>query len=92
MVEVRIPAPLRSHTDGSKIVQGEGANVGEVLDDLGRRYPGFREGVLDQDGGLRQFVNIYLNDEDIRYLGRLETPVEGGDVVSILPAVAGGAT
>ena len=91
MVEIRVPAPLRAYTDGSKVVQGEGANVGEVLDDVGRRFPGFREGVFDTQGELRQFVNIYVNDEDIRYLGRLETPVEGGDVVSILPAVAGGA-
>jgi molybdopterin synthase sulfur carrier subunit len=91
MVEVRVPAPLRPHTDGSRVVHGQGDNVGEVLDDLERRYPGFRGGLFNPDGELRQFVNVYVNDEDIRYLGRLETPVAGGDVVSILPAVAGGA-
>ena len=91
MVEIRVPAPLRAHVDGSKVVHGEGANVGELLNNVGRRYPGFLDGVFDTDGELRQFVNIYVNDEDIRYLGRLETPVTGGDVVSILPAVAGGA-
>ena len=91
MVEIRVPAPLRPHTEGSKVVYGEGANVAEVLDDVGRRFPGFRAGLFDQDGEVRRFVNIYVNDEDIRYLGRLQTPVSGGDVVSILPAVAGGA-
>ena len=91
MVEIRVPAPLRAYTDGSKVVYGEGASVGEVLDNVGRRYAGFRDGVFAPDGEVRQFVNIYVNDEDIRYLARLDTPVEAGDVVSILPAVAGGA-
>ena len=90
MVEIRVPAPLRPHTDGSKVVHGEGANVAQVLDDVGRRFPGFRAGLFDPDGEIRKFVNIYVNDEDIRFLRRLETPVSGGDVVSILPAVAGG--
>jgi molybdopterin synthase sulfur carrier subunit len=90
MVEVRVPAPLRSHTGGSKVVHGEGANIAELLDDIGRRYPGFRDGLFGPNGEVRQFVNIYVNDEDIRYLGRLETPIAGGDVISILPAVAGG--
>ncbi len=91
MVEIRIPAPLRAHTDGSKVVYGEGGSVAEVLDDVSRQFPGVRTGLFDQDGELRRFVNIYVNDEDIRFLGRLQTPVAGGDVVSILPAVAGGA-
>ncbi len=90
MVEVRVPAPLRPHTGGSKVVHGEGANVGEVLADLQRRFPGLHDGLLDASGQIRQFVNIYVNDDDIRYLGRLETPVADGDVVSILPSVAGG--
>ncbi len=92
MVEIRVAAPLRAHTQGSKVVYGEGTNVREVLDDVGRRFPGFRSGLFDSDGALRQFVNIYVNDEDIRYLGNLSTPVSGADVVSILPAVAGGAS
>ena len=90
MVEVRVPAPLRAHTQGSKVVQGEGDSVAELLNDLERRYPGFKSGLFDERGDLRQFVNVYVNDEDIRYLGRLDTPVAPGDTVSILPAVAGG--
>ena len=90
MVEVRVPAPLRAHTGGSKVVQGEGGNVAEVLADLDRRYPGLKSGLFNEQGELRQFVNVYVNDEDIRYLERLETPVAPGDTVSILPAVAGG--
>ena len=91
MVEIRVPAPLRGYTAGSKVVHGEGVNVGEVLQDVERRFPGFRDGVLSGNGELRQFVNIYVNDEDIRYLRQLDTPVSRGDVVSILPAIAGGA-
>ena len=90
MIEIRVPAPLRPHTDGSKVVSGEGASVREVLDDVGRRFPGFRDGLFEPNGAVRKFVNIYVNDEDIRYLDQLETPVSRGDVLSILPAVAGG--
>ncbi len=91
MVDVRVPAPLRAHTQGAKVVQGEGGTVAELLDDLDRRYPGFKAGLFDASGELRQFVNVYVNDEDIRYLGRLDASVRSGDTVSILPAVAGGA-
>ncbi|MCC6177343.1 MAG: MoaD family protein [Chloroflexi bacterium] len=91
MVEVRVPAPLRVHTQGAKVVEGEGRTVSEVLDNLDQRYPGIKGGLFDRSGDLRQFVNVYVNDEDIRYLGRLKAPVTEGDVVSILPAVAGGA-
>lgn len=90
MVEVRVPAPLRVHTQGEKVVRGDGRTVAELLDDLDRRYPGIKTGLFDADGGLRQFVNVYVNDEDIRYLGRLDTRLEPNDTVSILPAVAGG--
>ena len=90
MVDVRVPAPLRAHTQGAKVVQGEGGTVAELLDDLDRRYPGFKAGLFDPSGELRQFVNVYVNDEDIRYLGRLQAEVGPGDTVSILPAVAGG--
>ena len=83
---------LRAATDGEKVVQAEGANVRQVLDDVTRRYPGFGNGLFDESGQLRQFVNIYVNDEDIRYLGKLDTGVKSGDTVSILPAVAGGAS
>jgi len=91
MVEVRVPGPLRVHTQGEKVVRGDGSTVAELLDDLDRQYPGVRTGLFESSGELRRFVNIYVNDEDIRYLGRLETPLSPGDSVSILPAVAGGA-
>jgi sulfur-carrier protein len=90
MVEVRVPAPLRAHTGGEKVVQGAGSTVAELLDDLDQRYPGVKGGLFDTSGELRRFVNIYVNDEDIRYLGRLQAPLAPGDTVSILPAVAGG--
>jgi sulfur-carrier protein len=89
-VEVRVTAVLQRMTGGAKSVQADGTTVGEVLADLDRTYPGFRGQVMQEDGKLHRFVNIYLNDEDIRYLGQLETPVSQGDVVSILPALAGG--
>ncbi|MGE3269687.1 MAG: MoaD/ThiS family protein [Chloroflexota bacterium] len=90
MVEVRVPAPLRVHTQGEKIVQGDGATVAELISDLDRRYPGISSGLFEAPGQLRRFVNVYVNDEDIRYLGRLDAPLAPGDTVSILPAVAGG--
>ena len=90
-VMVRIPPLLRQTTAGQRAVEVDGDTVNAVLADIDRRYPGFRGQLFADDGGLRRFVNIYLNDEDIRYLGQLDTPVRDGDTVSILPAVAGGA-
>jgi len=90
-VKVRIPGPLRRLTSGESIVEVDGASVGEVLDNLEVKYPGFRERIYDGDGKLRQFVNIYKNDEDIRFGSGLETTVAPGDDLSIVPAVAGGA-
>jgi MoaD family protein len=87
-VEVKVTSVLQKIT-GAKVVQGEGGTVGELLTDLDGKYPGFRKQIM-QDGNLHRFVNIYLNDEDIRYLGQLDTPVKDGDSVSILPALAGG--
>jgi MoaD family protein len=87
-VEVKVTSVLQKLT-GAKVVQGEGGTVGELLSDLDGKYPGFRKQIM-QDGNLHRFVNIYLNDEDIRYLGQLDTPVKDGDSVSILPALAGG--
>jgi MoaD family protein len=75
---------------GAKSVQTEGSTVGEVLEKMNAEYPGFREQITMDDGSLHRFVNIYINDEDIRFMKQLETPVEPGDVVSILPALAGG--
>ncbi len=89
-VEVRVTANLQKMVGGQRSLQGEGANVGELLDDLDSRYPGFK-GQIITDGQLHRFVNIYLNDEDIRFLGQLETPLKEGDTLSILPALAGGA-
>lgn len=89
-IEVRIPTILRSHTGGDKSVQGSGDTLAGLLDDLERRYPGLRARLVGSDGGLNRFVNVYLNDEDVRFLGGLATPVTDGDAVTILPAVAGG--
>jgi MoaD family protein len=75
---------------GSKSVQAEGGTIAEVLEEINAKYPGFREQITMDDGSLHRFVNIYINDEDIRFLQSLQTPVSAGDVVSILPALAGG--
>jgi len=88
-IEVRIPTILRSYTGGQKSVEGSGATLGELLTDLDGRYDGLRERLVD-DAGLRRFVNVYLNDEDVRFLGGLGAPVSDGDTVTVLPAVAGG--
>jgi molybdopterin converting factor small subunit len=89
-VEVRIPTILRKHTDGAKALQGAGATVREVIEDVDKANPGLRGAIVTDDGDLHRFLNVYLNDEDIRFIGSLETPVSDGDVISILPAVAGG--
>jgi molybdopterin converting factor small subunit len=88
-VEVQIPTPLRQHTQGRDVVQAAGATVKEVLDDLGRQHPAITQRLFD-NGQVRRFVNVYLNEEDIRYLDNLATPVKEGDQISIIPAVAGG--
>lgn len=89
-VQVKLPTILRKHVGGEPKVSAEGATVREVFQDLEARYPGLTKNVVTDDGGLHRFVNVYLNDEDVRYLGSLETEVGEGDTVSILPAVAGG--
>jgi molybdopterin synthase sulfur carrier subunit len=89
-VEVRVTSVLQ-RVIGSKSVETEGATIAEVLERINAKYPGFREQITMEDGSLHRFVNIYVNDEDIRFMQQLETPVESGDVVSILPALAGGA-
>lgn len=90
-VRVRVPGPLRRLTSGESVVEVDGSSVGEVLNNLEAKYPGFRERIYDGEGNLRQFVNIYKNDEDIRFGGGLDTTVAAGDDLSIVPAVAGGA-
>lgn len=89
-VEVRVPTVLRKHTAGEKKVSAEGDTLAALLDDLDARHEGLKAALVDDDGRLHRFVNIYVNDEDARFLGGIETPLASGDVVSILPAVAGG--
>ena len=88
-IEVRIPTILRSYTGGAKAVEGSGATLDELLNNLDSAHGGLRERLVDGEK-LRRFVNVYLNDEDVRFLGGLETPVKDGDTVTVLPAVAGG--
>ncbi|GAA2114436.1 MoaD/ThiS family protein [Streptomyces synnematoformans] len=88
-IEVRIPTILRTYTDGEKAVQGDGTTLAELFDDLESRHTGIRERLVD-GGELRRFVNVYLNDEDVRFLDGITTKLADGDSVTILPAVAGG--
>ena len=88
-VEVSIPTILRSYTAGAKAVEASGSTLEEVVGDLEGRHPGLRERLVDE-GALRRFINVYVNDEDVRFLAGLSTPVGDGDSVTILPAVAGG--
>ena len=89
-VLVRIPTPLRRITNGQAQVELESATMGEMVDNLDASFPGLKERLLDENGELRYFVNLYLNGEDVRFLEGLNTPVNAGDEVSIVPAVAGG--
>jgi molybdopterin synthase sulfur carrier subunit len=88
-IEVRIPTILRTYTRGAKAISGEGSTLAELVDSLEDTHPGLKERLLEGDD-LRRFVNVYVNDEDVRFTGSLETPVKDGDVVVVLPAVAGG--
>ncbi|GHC65228.1 MoaD/ThiS family protein [Streptomyces cinnamoneus] len=91
-IEVRIPTILRTYTGGQKAVEGSGATIDELFKDLETRHAGIRERLVDESAGgeLRRFVNVYLNDEDVRFLGGIATELADGDSVTILPAVAGG--
>jgi molybdopterin synthase sulfur carrier subunit len=89
-VTIKLPSILRKHAGGEAKVDAEGATLSDVLSDLETRFPGITKNVLSADGGLHRFINVYVNDEDVRYLGSLETTISQGDVISILPAVAGG--
>ena len=89
-VNVRIPTILRNLTDGAAEVSATGSTLGEVLDALDASHPGLRARVLDDDGKLRRFVNVYVNDDDVRFAAGLATPTPDGASVSIIPAVAGG--
>ena len=88
-IDVRIPTILRPYTKDQKSVQASGSNLGALISDLDLNYAGIGERLLE-DGALRRFINIYINDEDVRFLGGLDSPVKDGDSVTILPAVAGG--
>ena len=90
-VEVRIPTMLRAHVGGAATVEVPGGTVGEVIGELVAKFPGLNGQVVTDEGTLHRFVNVYVNDDDIRYLDKLDTKVGEGDTVSILPAVAGGA-
>jgi molybdopterin synthase sulfur carrier subunit len=88
-IEVRIPTILRTYTDGEKSVSAEGADLSALIDDLESKHSGIKDRLID-NGDLRRFVNVYVNDEDVRFLGGLEAPLSDGDQVVVLPAVAGG--
>ncbi|HEY3872406.1 MAG TPA: MoaD family protein [Actinocrinis sp.] len=89
-VQVSIPTILRTYTDGAKRVEAAGATLQDLIADLDARHPGLRDRLIE-NGELRRFVNVYLNDEDVRFTGGLTTPLSDGDAVTVLPAVAGGA-
>lgn len=89
-VTVRIPAPLRKLTHDQEVVSASGSTIGEVLAQLESQFPGLGERICDEQGNVRRFVNVFLNDEDIRFLEDKATPVKDGDEISIVPAIAGG--
>ena len=90
-IDVKIPTILRSYTGGAKSVEAKGDTLAALIDDLDSNHNGLKGRLTTEDGGLHRFVNVYVNDEDVRFTGSLETPVKDGDTVTILPAVAGGA-
>jgi sulfur-carrier protein len=90
MIKVRIPTPLRPMTGGKSEVEIAGNTVSEIIENLGSAHPGIKERLYDEKGEVRRFINIYVNEEDIRFLTGKETPLKDGDEVSIIPAIAGG--
>ncbi len=89
-IKVRIPTPLRKLTNGSDEVSADGSTIKELIDDLEKNYPGLKERICESDGRLRRFVNLYLNDEDIRFKKNMDTELKDSDEISIIPAIAGG--
>jgi sulfur-carrier protein len=89
-IPVRIPTPLRKLTQNQEIVEADGTTIREVIESLERTYPGLKERICDDQNQIRRFVNVFLNDEDVRFLNETETQVKSGDEVSIVPAIAGG--
>jgi molybdopterin synthase sulfur carrier subunit len=90
-IDVRIPTILRTYTDGAKAVTADGATLAALIDDLEVNHPGIKDRLIEDHGELRRFVNVYINDEDVRFIGGLEAELSDGDQVVVLPAVAGGA-
>ena len=90
MPTIRIPTPLRKLTNNEEVVNSTGTTIGAVLEELNTNYPGLGERILDENGVIRRFVNIFVNDEDVRFLQEKETPLKETDEVSIVPAIAGG--
>lgn len=88
--KVRIPTPLRKLTNNEEIVEVEAGTIGEAIEELQTKFPGFKERLLDESGTVRRFVNVYVNEEDIRFLQNKETVLKDGDEISIIPAIAGG--
>lgn len=89
-VTVRVPTPLQKLTQNQSEVKVSGKNVRELIEDLEKRFPGIKERICDETGKIRRFINIYVNEEDVRFLQQEETPLKDGDEVSIIPAIAGG--
>jgi sulfur-carrier protein len=89
-VKVRIPTPLRKLTNNEEIVEVDANTISAAITELQIRYPGIKERLLDEKGAVRRFVNLYVNEEDIRFLQNQETPIKSGDEISIIPAIAGG--
>ena len=88
--KVRIPTPLRKLTNNDELVEVNGATIGDAINELQTRYPGIKERLLDETGAVRRFVNVYVNEEDIRFLQNQQTTLKDGDEISIIPAIAGG--
>ena len=88
--KVRIPTPLRKLTNNEELVEVNGTTIDEAITELQARYPGIKERLMDDTGNVRRFVNVYVNEEDIRFLQNQQTPLKDGDEISIIPAIAGG--
>lgn len=89
-VKVRIPTPLRKLTNNEEVVEVEAGTIASAIKELQSRYPGIQERLVDESGTVRRFVNVYVNEEDIRFLQNQETPIQDGDEISVIPAIAGG--
>lgn len=89
-IEVRVGSVLRKRLNNARSVQAQGNSVRQVMEDVEKRYPGFKSQIITENGELHQFINVFVNDEDIRFLDGLDTQVEDADIITILPAIAGG--